>query len=276
MKDGIPLAGVIGWPINHSRSPVLHGYWLERYGITGYYVPVAVAPENLREALGSLSLLGFRGVNVTIPHKEAVLELAKTVSETAKAIGAANTITFLEGGGFHADNTDAYGFRENIRQTHPDWRADRGPALVIGAGGASRAVIQTLIDEGTPEIRLANRTRQRAEALSEHFGGPVKPVDWSKLEDATDSAVTVVNTTALGMAGQEPLEVNLMRADPEAIVSDIVYVPLETPFLKKASSQGFRTVDGLGMLLHQGVPGFQAWFGKMPVVDADLRARVLG
>lgn len=276
MKEGLPLAGVIGWPIKHSRSPRLHGYWLERYDISGFYIPIAVSPENLRQALDALFLLGFRGINVTLPHKEAILELATTVSDTARAIGAANTVTFLEGGGFHADNTDAYGFRENIKQNHPDWNASEGPALVIGAGGASRAIIQTLLDEGTPEIRLSNRTRQRADALAAHFGPRVVPVNWEDLKSGVAGAVTVVNTTALGMSGQEPLQVDLGNADPGAIVCDIVYVPLETPFLKSAAGQGFRTVDGLGMLLHQGVPGFRQWFGETPVVDANLKAHMLG
>lgn len=276
MKEGLPLAGVIGWPIKHSRSPRLHGYWLERYEITGFYIPIAVSPDNLGQALDALFLLGFRGINVTLPHKEAILQLATTVSDTARAIGAANTVTFLENGGFHADNTDAYGFRENIKQNHPDWNASEGPALVIGAGGASRAIIQTLLDEGTPEIRLSNRTRQRADALAAHFGPRVVPVNWEDLQSGVAGTVTVVNTTALGMSGQEPLQIDLGNADPEAIVCDIVYVPLETPFLKSAAAQGFRTVDGLGMLLHQGVPGFRQWFGETPVVDANLKAHVLG
>ncbi len=276
MTVGIPLAGVIGWPINHSRSPALHGFWLERHRISGHYIPVAVSPENLRNAMEAFGHLGFRGINVTLPHKEAVLRMASTVSETARAIGAANTITFLEGGGFHADNSDAYGFRENIRQTCPDWQASRGPALVIGAGGASRAVIHSLIEQEVSEIRLANRTRDRTDALAAHFGPRVRAVDWAELDQAASGAVTIVNTTALGMEGQEPLTVDLGRADPDAVVSDIVYVPLETPFLKSASEQGFRTVDGLGMLLHQGVPGFSAWFGETPVVDAALRVHVLG
>jgi shikimate dehydrogenase len=275
MTHSIPLAGVIGWPIGHSRSPRLHGHWLSRLGISGYYVPISVHPEDLATSLQSLATLGFRGVNVTLPHKEAVLKLADRASEAAHRIGAANTLTFAEDGCVFADNTDAYGFRENIRHAFPDWRASRGPALVLGAGGASRAVIHTLLEEGAPEIRLANRTRARAEALARHFGPEILPIDWDCAGQAAQDCTTVVNTTSLGLAGQPPLTLDLHRAAPDAIVTDIVYDPLETPFLTCAARQGFRTVDGLGMLLHQGIPGFQSWFGGSPTVNDELRADVM-
>lgn len=276
MINPIPLAGVIGWPISHSRSPRLHSHWLERLGLPGHYIPVAVPPEKLCDSLESLMRLGFRGVNVTLPHKEEVIGLATTVSDAARRIGAANTLTFGANGTIHADNSDAYGFRQNILQAYPDWAASMGPALVLGAGGASRAVIHTLLDAGAPELRLANRTRARAQTLAEYFGNRVVPVNWEDAETATDGCKTIVNTTSLGLSGQPPLTLDLHRAASDAIVTDIVYDPLETPFLASAREQGFRTVDGLGMLLHQGIPGFCAWFGATPVVDEELRAHVIG
>lgn len=270
-----PLAGVIGWPIGHSRSPRLHGHWLRRYGIEGYYIPIGLAPEDFLAGLRALPGLGFRGVNVTIPHKEAALAAADEVTERAARVGAANTLTFRADGSIHADNTDGYGFIENLRQGAPGWSAGQGPALVLGAGGASRAVIAALLDAGAPEVRLANRTRARAEQLAGHLGGPVTIVDWDQASEAVEGAATIVNTSALGMVGQPPLDVSLDAAPPGALVNDIVYEPLITPILAAAAGRGLRAVDGLGMLLHQGVPGFERWFGKTPLVDADLRAAVL-
>ncbi|TPE52548.1 shikimate dehydrogenase [Amaricoccus solimangrovi] len=271
-----PLAGVIGWPIGHSRSPRLHGHWLRRYGIDGYYVPIGLAPEDFARGLAGLPLLGFRGVNVTIPHKEAALAAASEVTERAARVGAANTLTFLPDGGIEADNTDGYGFLENLRQGAPGWAADRGPALVLGAGGASRAVVAALLEAGAPEIRLANRTRARAERLAGDLGGPVRVIDWADISEAADGAALIVNTSALGMVGQPPLDIRLDGAPGHALVTDIVYEPLVTPILAAAAARGLRVVDGLGMLLHQGVPGFARWFGKTPLVDADLREAVLG
>jgi shikimate dehydrogenase len=270
-----PFAGVIGWPIGHSRSPRLHGHWLRRHGIAGHYVPIALPPERLADGLAALALLGFRGVNVTIPHKEAALRLAHTCSERATRIGAANTLTFTADGWIEADNTDGYGFLANLRQHAPDWRAEAGPALVLGAGGAARAIVVALLDAGVPELRLANRSRDRAEALATAFGPRVVVRDWDRAERAVSGARTIVNTTALGMAGQPPLALSLDAAPEEALVTDIVYQPLETPLLAAARARGLVTVDGLGMLLHQAVPGFERWFGQRPEVDADLRAAVL-
>lgn len=271
----LPLAGVLGWPIAHSRSPRLHRRWLSRYGIEGDYITLGVEPRDFEAAFKALPLLGFRGVNVTIPHKEAVLRLATKVSDRAALIGAANTITFREDGSIYADNTDGYGFLENLRAGAPGWRAAEGPALVLGAGGAARAVISALLSDGAPEIRLANRTRSRADFLADQFGGRVKVVDWLHIEDALDGVATVVNTTSLGMTGQPPLQISLKRAPKTALVNDIVYSPLMTPLLEEAQSRRMRWVDGIGMLLHQGRPGFEAWFGVAPEVDADLRAAVL-
>lgn len=270
-----PLAGVIGWPIGHSMSPRLHGHWLGRHGIGGYYIPIGLAPEDFSRGLASLPALGFRGVNVTIPHKEAALAAASEATQAATRIGAANTLTFLPDGGIHADNTDGYGFIENLRQGAPEWTAEQGPALVLGAGGAARAVIAALIDTGAPEIRVANRTRARAEQLTEDLGGPIVVIDWDEASEATDGAATIVNTSALGMVGQPPLDIRLDAAPAHALVSDIVYEPLITPILAAAAGRGLRVVDGLGMLLHQGVPGFARWFGETPRVDAELRAAVL-
>lgn len=266
------LAGVIGSPIGHSRSPKLHGHWLDRYGIPGHYIAISVDPKNLADSLQALADLGFVGVNVTIPHKEAVLELATKVTTSARQIGAANTLTFDRDGNFVADNTDSYGFIANIAQKAPDWRADHGPALVIGAGGASRAIVHGLLSEGAPEIRVANRNPDRARNLAAHFGSRIVPVGWADIESATRDAATIVNTTSLGMSGQPPLVIPLENARPDAVITDIVYEPLVTPFLQSAQQNGFRIVDGLGMLLHQAAPGFEQWFGHKPEVD-DLSRR---
>jgi shikimate dehydrogenase len=272
----IPLAGVAGWPVHHSRSPRLHGHWLTRYGIVGYYVPLAVAPSDLAEVLKTLPKIGFRGLNVTIPHKEAALALAAEATERARAIGAANTLVFLEGGGFRADSTDGIGFRENMIERRPGWSAAAGAALVLGAGGAARAIVSALLEYGAPEVRLANRTERRAEELAARFGSRVRVVRWCEAEEAMRGAATIVNTTSLGMTGQPPLELRFNAADPGAVVTDIVYEPLTTPFLARAEAAGLATVDGLGMLLHQAAPGFEAWFGRRPEVDAALRRAVLG
>lgn len=273
--ESVPLAGVIGWPIAHSLSPVLHGHWLRRYGVRGHYVPLGVRPEDFEAAFFMLPRLGFRGVNVTLPFKEVVLGLATSVTDRAALIGAANTLTFRADGVIMADNTDGLGFLENLRQSAPGWSAGQGPALVIGAGGGARAVIWALLADGAPEIRLVNRTRPRASMLAEHFGQRVKIHDWNAKSDAVAGAATIVNTTSMGMTGQPDLPLALDRADPRALVADLVYRPLETPLLREARARGLVTVDGLGMLLHQAAPGFRSWFGTDPHVDDDLRAAVL-
>jgi shikimate dehydrogenase len=275
MSGAVPLAGVVGWPVGHSRSPALHGHWLSRYGIRGHYVPLAVAPEDLAAVLAIMPRMGFRGANVTLPHKEAALALASETTEQACAVGAANTIVFLPGGGFRADNTDGSGFLSNLRQVHSAWNAAAGPALVLGAGGASRAIVAALLDAGAAEVRLANRTRGRAVALADAFGPRVRVVAWEDAGAAMTGAATIVNTTSLGMSGQPPLDLGFEWADPGAVVTDIVYQPLVTPFLARAAEAGLITVDGLGMLLHQAAPGFEAWFGRRPEVDEALRQAVL-
>lgn len=272
----IALAGVIGHPIAHSRSPALHGYWLKRYGIKGHYIPMDVAPADLADALQMLPRLGFVGINVTIPHKEAVLKLADVVTDRAALIGAANTLIFRRDGKVHADNTDGAGFMANLRQYAPSWNPAAGPAVVLGAGGAARAVIAALIEVGVPEIRLANRTRPRAEALRSDFGAKVQVGEWVQAGNMLEGAATVVNTTSLGMVGKPDLRVPLDALDPSALVTDLVYTPLKTQFLIDAEARGCTVVDGLGMLLHQAAPGFERWFGLRPEVDAATRAAVLG
>lgn len=269
------LAGVMGWPIGHSLSPRLHGYWLDRYGINGAYVPLAVPPEAFETAFRALPALGFAGANVTIPYKEAALASVDDADETARRIGAANTITVLPDGRLYGQNSDAFGFITNLHSAAPEWKAEAGPAVVIGAGGAARAVCVALLDAGVPELRLANRTVRRAEALAADIGGPFAVTPWPKLGDAMNGAALVVNTTGLGMTGEPPLEVDLRHLDPAALVTDIVYSPLETPLLAAARTRGNRTVDGLGMLLHQGRPGFARWFGVEPEVTPALRDFVL-
>ncbi len=272
----IPLAGVIGHPIAHSRSPALHGYWLRRYGIRGHYIPMDIAPQDLKQALEMLPKLGFVGINVTLPHKEEVLKLADIVTDRAALIGAANTLIFRKDGRIHADNTDGSGFMANLRQHAPDWNPATGPAAVFGAGGASRAVIAALIEVGVPEIRIANRSRPRTEALRSDFGAKIVAVDWVQAPNMLEGATTVVNTTSLGMAGKPEFRVPLDALEPGALVTDLVYNPLKTQFLLEAEARGCTTVDGLGMLLHQAVPGFERWFGHRPEVDDATRAAVLG
>jgi shikimate dehydrogenase len=271
----IPLAGVIGSPVAHSRSPALHGHWLRRYGIRGFYVPLDVAQADLEHVLRAMPRMGFVGANVTIPHKETVLRLADAVSDRAALIGAANTLTFRADGKIHADNTDGYGFLENLRHGAPGWRADAGPCAVLGAGGAARAVVASLIEAGAEEIRVTNRTRNRAEALRAEFGTKVVVYDWVQAGNAIEDAATVVNTTSLGMVGKSEFRVPLDALSPAAIVTDLVYTPLDTALLLRAREVGCRTVDGLGMLLYQAVPGFERWFGVKPEVDAALREAVL-
>lgn len=272
----IPLAGVIGSPIAHSRSPILHGHWLRAYGIRGYYIPMGIAADDLPEVLRALPKAGFVGCNVTIPHKETVLALADVISDRAALIGAANTLVFRQDGKIHADNTDGYGFIANLRQHAPDWNPAAGPAAVIGAGGAARAVVASLLEVGAPEIRVSNRTRARADTLRSEFGARVVVYDWVQAGNMLEDATTVVNTSSLGMEGKPEFRVPLDALSPAAVVSDLVYTPLRTHLLEEAAAIGCTTVDGLGMLLHQAVPGFERWFGHRPEVTENLRNVVLG
>ncbi len=266
-----PAACLIGWPAAHSRSPLIHHYWLRTLGIAGGYVIEAVPPADLRDFVLRLSLRGFVGANVTIPHKEAVLALS-TPDDRARAVGAANTLWF-EGGELRSTNTDVEGFVGNLDASAPGWQTAE-EALVLGAGGSSRAVLFGLLDRGIKRVHVANRTVERAGVLAETFGSRVQPIEWSAIADVLPRAKLLVNTTSLGMHGQPALELDVARLPQEAVVADLVYVPLVTPLLGAAQARGLKTADGLGMLLYQAVRGFELWFGKRPEVTPELRALV--
>jgi shikimate dehydrogenase len=268
------VAGVMGWPVAQSRSPKLHGYWLDKYKIPGSYILLPVQPERLSDAIKGLRAFGFAGCNVTIPHKIAVMDLVDRVEPLAKRIGAVNLIVAEPDGSLSALNRDGYGFIQCLRDARPDWRADAGPIVVLGAGGGSRAAVVSMADEGAREIRLINRTIAKAEKIAEAGGPSVKVFPWDKRAEALDGAATLVNCTSLGMIGQPPLEIALDALPTSALVCDIIYNPLETAFLAAARKRGNTTVNGLGMLLHQARPAFQAWFGVMPDVTPDLRKSI--
>ncbi|OBQ94562.1 shikimate dehydrogenase [Mesorhizobium sp. AA23] len=266
-------AFVTGHPIAHSRSPKIHRYWLEEYGIDGSYQAIDIRPEDFAAFLKSLGENGYRGGNVTIPHKEAAFALVERRDEAAEAIGAVNTL-WLEDGVLWGGNTDALGFAGNLDEHAPGWAAN-GPAVVLGAGGASGAVIHALKDRGLNDIRIVNRTLARAEELADRFGAGVSAHGAGAVGELLSDAGLLVNTTALGMHGNEILAADPAGLPGHAIVIDIVYVPLETPLLAAARARGLKTVDGLGMLLHQAVPGFERWFGKRPEVTAQLRRMIV-
>ena len=272
--DRFLLAGVMGWPVMHSRSPKLHNYWFERYGLAGTYVPLAIQPEGLEKALRALPALGFAGCNLTIPHKEQALRIVDHADARARRIGAISCVTVNADGSLTGTNNDWYGFVENLREAFPGWRADAGPAVVMGAGGASRAVVDALIHEGAKEIRLINRTRARAEALAAALGGPVTVLGWDERHRALEGAALLFNTTSQGMVGNSPLDLSLDALPRTADVCDIIYIPGETPLLKAARERGNRTVNGLGMLLHQGRPAWRSWFDREVEVTAELRALI--
>ena len=268
------LAGVIGWPVSHSRSPRLHGFWLDALNIDGAYVPLAVKPGDLAEVVMALPKLGFAGVNITVPHKEAVMRLVTELDPLAARIGAVNTLIFRPDGSILGRNTDAYGFLENIRHKAPGWSPGHGPTVVLGAGGAARAVVAALQEAGATDIRLVNRTADRARSLVDDLPG-ARVIDWTDRESALSGAALLVNTTTLGMVGQPALDLRLDHLPTQAVVNDIVYAPLETPLLAEAAARGNTVVDGIGMLLWQAVPGFEAWFGVRPPVTPQLRTFVL-
>jgi shikimate dehydrogenase len=265
----------MGWPVAHSLSPRLHGYWLAHYKIDGAYVPLPVRPEDFKTALRALPKLGFAGVNLTVPHKEAALKLADTAHALARRLGAANTLIFGADGRIEAHNTDGYGFIENLRDHAPGLHVDAGPAVVVGAGGSARAVVAALADAGAPEIRVVNRTRKRAQALQRDLGGPITVIDWEDRAAALEGAALLVNATTQGLRGQPPLQLALDALPESARVTDLIYSPLKTPLLVEAQQRGHRIIDGLGMLLHQARPGFTAWFGVEPRIDEALRRHVL-
>jgi shikimate dehydrogenase len=276
--DRYLLAGVMGWPVMHSRSPLMHNHWFEKYGLKGRYVPLAIAPEGLAAALRALPALGFAGCNVTIPHKQQVLALVDEVHETARAMGAISCVTVRADGSLVGSNNDAFGFIRNLRHQQPTWRPEAGPAVVIGAGGGARAVCYGLLSEGVREIRLVNRTLGRAQEvaheLTQAAGPGITAWDWDQRHRALESAALLVNATSQGMVGQSALDLNLERLPRSATVADIVYIPLATPLLAAARARGHATVDGLGMLLQQGPLAWKAWFGIEPDVTAELRALV--
>jgi shikimate dehydrogenase len=276
MSDNkIPLAGVIGCPVAHSKSPQLQRHWLKSHGIAGHYVPMHVEPEDLETVIRTLPKAGFVGANVTIPHKEAVMEIADKVTDRAKLMGAANTMIFRSDGSILADNTDGYGFIKNLQQGAPDWDPSSGPAVVLGAGGACRAVVASLLEAGTPEILLTNRTRARAEQLQKEFGKRIRVVDWVQAGNIIEEGILLVNTTSLGMVGNPRLRVPLDGLRPDMVVTDLIYTPLKTDLLQTAEEVGCTVVDGLGMLLHQAVPGYERWFGQRPDVDDATREAAL-
>jgi shikimate dehydrogenase len=272
--DRFLLAGVMGDPVMHSRSPKLHNYWLAKYGLTGIYVPLAITAANLRAALRALSALGFSGCNLTIPHKEAALDIVDKLDPLARRIGAVNCVVVAPDGSLEGRNHDGFGYIESVREAQPEWRADTGPIVVIGAGGGARAVLVSLIDQGAREIRLVNRTLARGKALAGDLGGPITALAWEKREAALEGAAMLINATNQGMLGEPPLDLALDRLPVRALVSDIVYIPRETVLLAAARKRGNATVNGLGMLLHQARPAFHTWFGIMPEVTPELRAMI--
>jgi shikimate dehydrogenase len=276
MTSAFRLAGVIGWPVSHSLSPRLHGAWLAELGIAGAYLPLAVEPQALPAAIAGLKALGFAGANVTVPHKEAVMKLVDELDPIARAIGAVNTLV-IDGGRILGRNTDAFGFIENLKAAQPDWRMKLGDraALVLGAGGAARAVVYALVQVGVANIRITNRRVERALALAHDLGGAAaRAIAWDERSEAVREAGLIVNTTSLGMRGQPILELNLANVAAGTIVYDLVYNPLETPFLNAAHSRGLQTVGGLGMLIHQARAGFKAWFGADPPVTSETHRRL--
>jgi shikimate dehydrogenase len=264
------LAGLLGYPVAHSRSPVIHNFWLAEHGIAGRYVLLPVPPDKLVEALRGLAVLGFRGCNVTTPHKQAVMPLIDRVDPLAQRIGAVNTIVVEQDGALSGFNNDGNGFVQSIRDAKPDWRPDSGPIVVLGAGAASRAVVATLAVQGAREIRLLNRTPERAQAMAREYGPPVTAYPWEQRAEVLADAALVANTTNQGMAGKPALEVDLGKLAKNAIVGDLIYTPPETPFLAAARARGNLTVNGLGLLLNQARPAFNAWFGVMPAISPDL------
>ena len=267
----IPVAAVIGHPVNHSRSPRMHNFWLAHFGLEGYYIPLDIDPKKFERSIRNLPELGLVGANITIPYKEKVLKIADKISDRAALVGAANTLTFLPNGGIYADNTDGYGFLQNIKSKYKDWSAREGISVVFGAGGASRAILAALIEDGASDIILANRTRSRADQLRSDFGAKIKVVEWMKIQNHLSEASTIINTTSLGMVGKTDLPIPLNALKKNTLVTDIVYTPIETHLLATAAKMGCRTVDGLGMLIHQAIPGFERWFGIRPGDSQGLR-----
>ena len=265
------LAGVIGHPISHSKSPKLHNYWLKKYKINGFYVPFSITTEKLKNSIKGLIDLGFKGVNVTIPHKTNVLTYADSITDRASLIGAANTLFFSKNGKIHADNTDGYGFIQNVIDEIPDFDFYDKTAIIYGAGGSSRAIASALISNGIKEVGITNRTRSKAQIISENLGAKVSVVDWRNAPEMVGQVDIIINATSMGMVGQPDFSQPISRAKKTALVVDIVYNPLVTDLLKEAQKLNLKTVGGIGMLINQAVPGFEHWFQKTPVIDSDIR-----
>ena len=268
------LTGVMGWPVAHTRSPAIHNHWIAQYSLKGAYVQLPVQPQNLEAAIRGLPALGFAGCNITVPHKVNAMQLMDTLHPAARRVAAINTVVVQADGSLLGMNNDGYGYIQSLRDAQPDWRGDAGPALVVGAGGAARAIVVALLDEGVPEVRLCNRTQEKAQALKDAFGDRVTVVPWAERNSAMAGVRLLVNTTTQGMHGQPALDVALDDLPAEALVSDAIYIPLETPLLAAARQRGHQTVNGLGMLLNQARPAFQAWFGVLPEITPALRAAV--
>jgi len=264
----------MGWPVAHSRSPLIHNHWIHQFNLSGAYGFFPVQPNNLESAIRGLQALGLAGCNITIPHKVNAMTYVDWVHPLAKRIGAINTIVVQPDGALHGFNNDGFGYIQSLLDAQPNWRANTGPTVVIGAGGAARAIVVSLLDAGATDIRVINRTHDKAEEFAQEFGAAVSSVKWNAREDALADAALLVNTTSQGMHGEPALNLSLSNLPKSALVSDAVYIPLETPFLKEARLRGNPTVNGLGMLLHQARPAFQAWFGVMPEVDQALYEKI--
>lgn len=264
----------MGWPVAHSRSPIIHTHWIQKHQLHGSYVLLPVQPDRFEDAMRGLVALGFAGCNVTIPHKISAMKAMDWVDPLAQRMGAVNTVVVQADGALHGFNTDGFGYIQSLRDAKPSWRGDAGPALVLGAGGASRAIVVSLLDEGVPEVRLVNRTRAKAQELADEIDARVVVYDWQERNDAMAGVSLLVNTTSQGMHGEPELDVHLDALPDDALVSDAIYIPAQTPLLAQAHARGLVTVNGLGMLLHQARPGFKAWFGVMPDITPELRQAV--
>lgn len=275
MNNSFTIAGVMGWPVAHSRSPLIHNHWIHQYNLSGAYGAFPVAPSNLEAALRGLRALGLAGCNITIPHKVNAMAYVDWVHPLAQRMGAINTVVVQADGALHGFNNDGFGFIHSLLDAQPSWQANSSPIVVIGAGGAARAIVVSLLDAGATHIRVVNRTHSKAEELAQEFGSFVTAVKWADREDALTGASLLINTTSQGMHGEPALDISLTNLPADALVSDAVYIPMETPLLKEARLRGNATVNGLGMLLHQARPAFQAWFGVMPEVSDKLYAEVI-
>lgn len=275
MTEDFKLAGVMGWPITQSRSPILHNYWIEKYNLNGRYVPLAVKPERLADAIRGLPALGFRGCNLTMPHKQFAMTMVDSLTDTAKRIGAINCIVVDDDGKMSGTNNDGNGYVLSVQEVAPHWKPSDGPIAILGAGGAARAVIVALLERGAKEVRVINRTFDKAVALAKEFHPVIKSMPWDKRSDAIDDVTLLVNATNQGMIGKPALDISLDKLSSRTLVSDLIYVPPETAFLAAANARGNVTINGLGMLLHQARPAFQAWFGILPEITRELRVKIM-